>query len=102
MSRILDSVLAGTGKALVKLADLFWWMLPWRQRKRSNHWAQMALTDGHGWHRNRPCMCGSGTKFKRCHGATRQQKAFWAQQYARHCAWLLERYQIRNIPKLKA
>lgn len=102
MRKILDSVLAGTGKALVKLADLFWWALPWRWRKRSNRWPTMALTDGHGWLRNLPCRCGSGVKFKRCHGATPQQKAFWAQQYKRHCAWLLGRYQIRNIGDVQA
>lgn len=102
MSKFLDNVLTGVGKALVKLTDVLWWMLPWRWRKRSNHWAMMTPTDGHGWFRNRPCACGSGVKFKRCHGATQQQKAFWAQQYKRHCAWLLERYQIRNIPELQA
>ncbi|MCX7429398.1 MAG: SEC-C metal-binding domain-containing protein [Planctomycetia bacterium] len=30
--------------------------------------------------RNDPCRCGSGIKYKRCCGATKQQKALWKAQ----------------------
>jgi len=33
--------------------------------------------------RNKPCPCGSGMKFKRCCGATRQQQEFRMKQWIR-------------------
>ena len=30
----------------------------------------MDTTERKGWMRNRPCPCGSGKKFKRCHWST--------------------------------
>ncbi len=105
MSRIVDNFLSGVGKTLSRahtaLAHVLSWFMPWRRRPgRRRRWDQMALTDGHGKYRNMLCPCRSGVKLKRCHGATRQQKAHWARQRTRHNEWMIERQQLHSISDL--
>jgi len=107
MSRIVDNILTGVGKTLSRahtvMTRILPWLMPWRWwPRRRRRWDQMALTDGHGKYRNMPCPCRSGLKLKRCHGATRQQKARWARQRTRHDKWMLERQQLRNISSVQA
>lgn len=95
MSKLFDTCLSGLGRGLLFTAGLFrylWSARPWK-KKQQTWWARMALTDGHGAWRNLRCMCGSRLKFKRCHGATQQQKEYWAARHEEH----LDRIRIRNF-----
>jgi len=99
MSKILDYALTGVGKSLLFVANVFrhlWSVNPWR-RTGTGWWARMALPDGHGKMRNWPCFCKSGKKFKRCCGATVQQRAYWGRQQAAHAARQLDLQRLRNL-----
>ncbi len=107
MSRIVDNILTGVGRTMSRayatMARILPWFMPWRWwPRRLRRWDQMALTDGHGKYRNMLCPCRSGLKLKRCHGATRQQKTYWALQKGLHDKWMLERQQLRNLSDLHA
>lgn len=95
MSKLIDTFLSGVGRGLLATAHALRWLWtarPWK-KKQQTWWARMALSDGHGGWRNKRCMCGSGLKFKRCHGATAQQREYWAAQREKH----LDRIRLRNF-----
>lgn len=104
MSKIVDLALTGVGKSLLFAAAVLrhlWSARPWR-KTGTGWWVRMALSDGHGKMRNWPCFCRSGLKFKRCCGATVQQRQFWASQRTAHAARKLDQVRIKNLASIHA